>query len=177
MGDACISAVKDAYADGDLRDDELATVYSLDGACSAIIVGPGEVGDACSSDRDCDASRGLVCARKSSQDEGSCQEALLVGPGRDCAAERKVCGTGFYCDGEHCVEAKARGASCSFHGECDPGGFCNGEGICEAGRRVSEECSADLECSSGICHDFEDTQVCTDRIVLTRTDPACDDLR
>ena len=177
MGDDCLDAVDHAYADGDLRGEELVTVYSLGGACASIVVGAGRVSDPCSSDRDCDSLRGLVCARKSSQEHGTCQDPQLVGPGRDCESLRKVCSPGFYCDGTHCVEGKRRGESCSFHGECEPDGFCNADGVCEAGRSVSEECSADIECASGVCHPFEDTQVCTDRIVLSRTDPACDDLR
>jgi len=176
MGDDCIDAVKNAYADGDLQGEELTTVYSLGGACASIIVGPGRVGDACTDDRECDSLRGLVCARKSTQDQGTCQDPQQVGPGRDCESLRKVCSEGFYCDGSHCIEAKRQGESCTFNGECDPDAFCNADGSCEAGRSVSDECSEDIECSRGVCHAFEEVKVCTDRIVLSRSDPACDDL-
>ena len=177
MGDECLEAVDKAYADGDLQGEELATVYALAGACSSIVVGPGRVDDPCSTDRDCDSLRGLVCARKSTQDQGTCQDPQRVAPGRDCESLRKVCSEGFYCDGSHCIEAKRSGESCGFHAECDPDAFCNPDGVCEAGRKVSEACNEDVECSSGVCLEFEDTKSCTDRIVLSRSDPACDDLR
>jgi hypothetical protein len=33
-----------------------------------------------------------------------------------------------------------------------------------------------VQCSAGICYEFEGELTCTDRIVLSRAEPLCDDL-
>ena len=177
MGDACIAAVKAAYADGDLRGEELATVGRLSGPCASIIRGPKAKGESCSSTTECQASGGLTCVRKSDSAKGTCQVAEEVAGGRDCEAAQKTCAAGFYCDGENCLEAKDVGESCKIPEECGPDRFCSDDGECEAGRKTGAECTADDQCNTGICLDYEGKMVCTDRIVLTRSEPACNDLR
>ena len=176
-GGACIDAVKAAYQDGDLRGDELGVVFKLEGPCASIIKGPGAAGDDCDSDRDCNAPEGLVCVRKGSTEEGTCQKPVVVAAGRDCSGAAKVCDEGFYCNGENCIESKPSGRDCLLQEECASGLFCNQEGKCQAGRKVSESCESDLECQSGICLTDGDETVCTDRVVLARSEPICDTLR
>jgi hypothetical protein len=176
-GSACIDAVKAAYDDGDLRDAELATVFRLAGPCAAIVRGPGDMGDECSSTRDCNAPGGLMCVRKGSDKLGECQVPVEVAGGRDCSAANKVCGAGFYCDGNNCIEAKSAGRDCTNTEECTTGLFCNPTGKCEAGRGVSASCTDDIQCSTGICLGDADKMICTDRVVLARSEPVCDDLR
>ncbi|HTU62122.1 MAG TPA: hypothetical protein VMF89_26875 [Polyangiales bacterium] len=173
MGGACIDAVRAAYQDGDLRGTELSVVFNLSGPCALIVKGPGAVGDDCDDDSDCNAPDGLSCVRKSSDEEGTCQNPVTVGAGRDCSGAAQVCDEGFYCNGENCVEAKAAGRDCVQPDECDSGLFCSDAGKCEAGRNVSEACDTDVECESGICLE----EVCTDRVVLARSEPICDTLR
>jgi hypothetical protein len=55
--------------------------------------------------------------------------------------------------------------------------FCNAVGECEARLRVDTPCSADFECGSGVCHVFEGERICTDRVILARSEPLCEDLR
>jgi hypothetical protein len=177
MGGACIDAVRAAYQDGDLRGAELPVVFNLSGPCALIIKGPGAVGADCSDDSDCNAPDGLRCVRKSSDEDGTCQDPETVGAGRDCSGAAQICADGFYCNGENCVESKAAGRDCEHADECDSGLFCNQDGNCEAGRKVSEACDADEECQSGICLEDGEARVCTDRVVLSRSEPICDTLR
>lgn len=176
-GDACIDAVRAAYQDGDLRDEELGVVFNLSGPCAQIIKGPGDVGDDCTDTSDCNAPDGLTCVKKGTDDEGTCQKAVTVAAGRDCSEPEQVCAEGFYCDGENCVEAEAEGGDCSTHDQCASGLYCSQAGECEAGREVSETCSSDAECESGVCLADADGKVCTDRVVLARSEPICDTLR
>lgn len=176
-GDACIDAVRAAYEDGDLRDEELGVVFKLAGPCALIVKGPGAVGDDCDDDSDCNAPDGLSCVKKTTDEEGTCQKPVIVAAGRDCSEAAQVCADGFYCNGENCVEAKASGRDCSSQEECASGLFCSEEGECQAGREVSASCESDVECESGICLGDDDEKTCTDRIVLARSEPICDTLR
>lgn len=176
-GGACIDAVKSAYQDGDLRGDELPVVFNLSGPCALIVKGPGLMGDDCSDDSDCNAPDGFSCVRKSTDEDGTCQKPVVVGAGRDCSAAAEVCDKGFFCDGENCIESRDAGRDCTFPGECASGLFCNDDGKCEAGRKVSEACDADEECESGVCLEDGAATVCTDRVVLARSEPICDTLR
>lgn len=175
----CINAVHEAYADGDLRDDELATVLSLGAPCDMLIAGPQDQGESCKANSDCDAPAGYVCVKKATSETGSgtCQKPVPVGAGRDCSAAQKTCSDGFYCDGEHCIEGKKDGDSCTIHEECSAESFCNDDGKCVERLKVGSKCTADEQCTAGVCYEFEGEQVCTDRIVLSRTEPLCADLR
>jgi len=175
--DACISAVAAAYRDADLRGDELALVLRFGGPCARLLVGSSQAGDPCSESQDCDAARGYTCIKKATSNEGTCQIPQLVDPGRDCQAAAKTCSEGFFCDGENCIETLSEGDSCTIHEQCGADGFCNDAGQCEARHKVNDSCRSDLECVRGICADFEGRQVCTDRIVLSRADPICTNLR
>jgi hypothetical protein len=176
-GDACIEAVHKAYSDGDLKGNELVTVLSLGGACAQLIVGPQGDGDSCSSNQDCDQSDGLSCVKKSTAAKGTCAVAEEVEPGRSCSAAREMCSEDFYCDGKHCVEAKTDGDDCKIDEECGLAGFCNDDGACEERHDVDESCTADKQCKSGVCYAFEGDKVCTDRIVLARSETLCSSLR
>src|SRR4029077_16765067 len=111
--DACLGAVSDAYADASLRDEELATVLRLGAPCDQLLTGPKDRGESCTTRRDCDASSGFDCLKKGDASKGTCQIPEEVGGGRDCSAAQKVCTTGFYCDGDHCVEGKDVGEDCA----------------------------------------------------------------
>jgi hypothetical protein len=176
-GQVCIEAVRKAYADADLSGDELATVLSLGAPCDEVIVGPKDQGESCTKRTDCDASSGFDCVKKSGSTTGTCQEPVEVGAGRDCSAAQKVCAAGFYCDGEHCIEGKRDTEGCTIREECSASSFCNDAGKCEAQLKVRSACTADEQCSAGVCYLFDGERTCTDRIVLARSEPLCDNLR
>lgn len=176
-GSACLRAVSQAYADADLRDEELGVVLRLAEPCDAIIAGPGEAGDSCEEPRDCNLAAGLDCIKKAGSTEGVCRMPEVVGAGLDCEAEQKTCEAGFFCNGDNCVQARDPGEECTINEECGEEGFCNADGECEERFAVGEPCEEDIQCEAGVCYAFEDETVCTDLIRLSRSEPVCDDLR
>jgi hypothetical protein len=175
--DACLSAVGQAYRDADLRGDELALVLRFQGVCARLITGGGAQGDECTSSSDCDIARGYSCVRKADTGAGSCQIAEAVEPGRSCREPEEACEEGFFCDGRYCVEMLPLAESCSLHQQCGPEGFCDESGQCAERRAVNDSCQEDIECARGICSELGDEKVCTDRVVLSRSDPLCANLR
>jgi hypothetical protein len=175
-GDTCIDAVSAAYEDADLKGDELGTVLKLAQPCDKLNAGPKERGESCSMNSDCDAPAGYVCVMKSDQEKGSCEIPEETGAGRDCSAAQKTCPSGFYCNGENCVEAKDVGEKCTIQAECGDTGYCDKD-KCAARATVGSACNADYECAAGICYEFEGKKTCTDRIRLARAEPLCEDLR
>lgn len=175
-GDECIDAVSAAYEDADLRAAEIATVLRLGAPCDKLIVGVKERGESCAADGDCDAPGGYVCVMKSDKKTGTCEIPQEVGAGRDCSAAQKSCPSGFYCNGEYCVESRDVGAKCTIQGECGETGYCDA-GKCAERVEVDGDCSADHECASGICHEFIGEKTCTDRIRLAKAEPVCAELK
>ena len=176
MGDECIDAVKGAYKDGDLQDDELAIVLRLGPPCDQLLVGRGGEGDACVDNNDCDTSLLYACVHKADA-EGTCQIPEIIGAGRKCNQDQQTCEEGFYCNGSNCIETKIEDADCATQEECGVDGFCSDDGKCVARLAVGDPCTADLQCEEGICYDFEGEKVCTNRIRLSRSEPICDSLR
>ena len=173
QGDECLDAVKAAYKDGELDGDELALVLRLAEPCNELIVGPGEEGDACKENDDCDTSSGLQCVRKADSDDGLCEVPEVVGDGRACRAAQETCGPGFFCNGRNCIEALVVGDECTIQEQCGEAGFCGSDGLCAKRLATSSACSDDFECETGVC--FEDE--CTDFIRLAKSEPLCDNLR
>lgn len=175
--DACIDAVKAAYADTNLDAAELDTVLRLGPPCDQLVRGPRAASESCMSRLDCDGVDGYDCVFKGGQTTGSCQQPLVVQPGRDCSADSAVCTDGFYCNGSNCIEGAAAGEACTRNDQC-AAGFCGPDNVCVAGLVVNTECRLDAECASGLCYSLSDTErVCTDRVRLARTDPACENAR
>ncbi|HET6334325.1 MAG TPA: hypothetical protein VFG30_13975 [Polyangiales bacterium] len=177
MGQACIDAVKKAYEDADLTGDELKTVISLGDPCDKLIKGNKDEGEDCDANTDCDGPGGYVCIQHSDADTGTCQIPEVVGGGKDCSSEQKTCDEGFYCNGENCIESKDEGDDCTIQEQCGEAAFCNADKKCETKHKVSTACTSDLECDDGVCYEYEGEKTCTDRIVLGRREPLCEDLK
>jgi hypothetical protein len=173
----CISAVASAYRDADLRGPELELVLRLGGACERVVRGKLRAGEECKLSSECDRTRGYACVKKADSGAGSCQIPQVVSPGRDCSAPEKTCSSGFFCNGHNCVETLGAAAQCSIHEQCGDAGFCNDAGQCAERVAINDPCHADIECARGICSDFQGSEVCTDRVVLSRADPLCESLR
>jgi hypothetical protein len=174
-GDACLRAVRSAYADGDLSAAELRTVLRLDAPCDRLVRGPAGEGETCDSDQDCATPDGFVCVLKGGATAGTCQQPDEVQPGTSCAAAQQVCSEGFYCNGANCIAHLAAGAACTSNEECGPAARCLA-GTCDARLTVRASCTSDDECISGVCFQFDDGQRCTDRLPLSPSEPICDDL-
>jgi hypothetical protein len=175
--DGCIAAVAAAYRDADLSDDELAVVLRFGGPCARIVVGPSRAGGQCHKPTECDLAHGYTCVRKADSSAGTCQIAQVVEPGRDCRTAEKTCSSDFFCDGHNCIETLTSGEACTIHEQCGEDGFCNAAGQCETRHKVNDSCESDVECAHAICADFDGGRVCTDRVVLSRADPICTNLR
>lgn len=175
-GQACIDAVKAAYADADLTASELKVVLRLGSPCDKLIKGEKDKGESCAANAECDGPAGYVCIRHADASTGTCQIAESVGGGKDCSPKQKVCEVGFYCNGENCLEAKDAGDECTIQEQCGAAAFCNASGKCETKHKVSTECTSDRECGDGICYEFEGKKLCTDRVRLGRGEPVCEDL-
>jgi hypothetical protein len=173
--DACLNAVRDAYADADLTRDELDTVLSLGPPCDELAKGAALGGGDCEADEDCQTASGYRCVIKGGQQSGSCEVPVEVEPGLKCSEPEEVCTEGFFCNGNNCVEALAVSEACVNHAECGPAGFCL-EAACAMRFALNDECSQDEQCGSGICYDGP-TQSCVDRIRLSPAEPLCQQLR
>ncbi|HKP62248.1 MAG TPA: EB domain-containing protein [Polyangiales bacterium] len=176
FGDVCIDAVGAAYEDADLEDEEIATVLRLGEPCDKLIAGEKERGESCDSNTDCDAPAGYVCVMKSDKATGTCEIPQEVEAGRDCSAAQKTCPSGFFCNGDNCVESRDVGDACKIQEECGDTAYCD-KGKCAARVGVNGTCREDYECESGICYEYDGKKSCTDRIRLARAEPICEDLR
>jgi hypothetical protein len=176
QADACIGAIGAAYADADLNAAELKTVLRLAAPCDRLIRGPQEDSETCTERTDCDTAADFTCVIKGAQTQGRCAIPREVEAGRDCSADNAVCEAGFFCDGDNCIEQRAAGAACVRNEQCAEG-YCDGS-ECTAGLGIDTACTSDEQCASGFCFEFSSTsQVCTDRVRLSRTDPICRNLR
>lgn len=173
--DKCIEAVANAYSDADLTASELLTVRLLDEPCHQLSSGTRGEGQSCTMRDDCETAAGFDCVMKSDRMTGTCEVPEVVDPGEDCEADQQVCTEGFFCNGENCIAARDPGDPCMHHEECDDG-YCDADGTCAEGLSIREACEEDAQCAEGICFDFGDARECTDRIVLSRGVPICDDL-
>lgn len=176
-GQECLEAVADAYSDGDLSADELITVRALGAPCDQLSGGSRDEGETCVDHADCDTAAGFACVVKANRMTKTCQMPELVDPGERCRGAAQVCTTGFFCDGDNCIAARDPGEPCMHHEECGEDGFCDVDGECAERFEIGDPCDDDAQCRMGICYDFDDERMCTDRIVLTRSEPLCSDLR
>lgn len=182
--EACIGAVKAAYADADLTGAELEVVRSLGAPCDQLSKGVLQEGEICSQTAECNAAAGFRCITKLGAATGSCEKPELVMPAEACDLPNQVCGEGNYCNGDNCVVYKKVGRPCSGDYECTPEDRCvvpeaAEEGTCTARLGLSEVCSADADCSSHYCvRESGATEgECASKIRLSFSEPLCDDLK
>lgn len=174
----CLGAVGSAYADADLTGEELNTVMRLGVPCNRVVKGPIGKGGSCTQDADCDGPGGYLCVTKADGAQGTCQIPETVGAGLQCDAAQQICGAGFYCNGANCIAVKAVGQPCADDVECGEAALCTADGLCTARLAVSAPCTSDEQCLSGLCYDFGGSgATCVDRLRLSPSEPACQQLR
>jgi len=172
----CLSAVQNAYSDGKLEADEIATVRHRGEPCNHLVKGTQDKGESCTIDDDCDTVQNYLCVFKSGQ--GTCQIPTVVGAGKSCSASGAACAVGFYCGvDEACVESKSENDKCTDTFQCDTGLDCDG-GKCVA-RVDPTSCTQDADCTSNVCDIPSNTSTgrCVSRIILASTTGICEDLR
>lgn len=182
--DACIAAVKAAYADADLTAEEIQVVRYLGPPCDQLSKGLLDEGDDCAADEECNTAAGLHCIRKQDVVLGSCQTPQEVAAGDFCDEPSQVCAAGYYCNGENCVIFKKTNGACSADYECKPVDHCvieadADQGTCTPRLELNEACTADEDCQSGYCVSKSGSTEgeCASMIRLSRSEPLCDDLQ
>jgi hypothetical protein len=176
---ACITAVKAAYADATITDDELATLATTCG--TKIFSGPGAARAPCTTDYDCSSADGLACVIALGATDGKCLAPHEVKPSDACPNEADVCTKGFFCDGKSktCSPKAAEGQSCySLTLPCDDGLKCPDSPFasgCTAKAPAGAACSADADCAKGLCDKLQGSSEgnCTESVQLSTLDALC----
>jgi hypothetical protein len=182
----CLTAVKTAYADGDLSPEDIAIVIKLGAPCDQLSKGSVDEGDSCSSNDDCNTAGGLTCIIKLGAASGVCGTPEEVGGGESCEGDAEVCAKNFYCDGANCIAYKKTGKACDADYQCLPEDHCviavddtTGMGLCTLRADLNEACTQDDDCQSHYCPMAAGATEgqCAGTIRLSRTEPLCDTLR
>jgi hypothetical protein len=115
-----------------------------------------------------------------------------VGGGLKCSGDRQICAPGFYCDGQNCLAAHEAGEPCSVDIPCADAFKCEApegatpeadggvvESVCVERVGTGQACGKNEDCLSHICAMASEASdgVCASKIILSATDPICDDLR
>ncbi len=178
--EACIAAVEKAYADARLTPAEVAVVLDGDGACEFIEQTAAMEGGRCDEDTDCNGS--LRCKIPTGELTGVCIVADVVGGGLRCTESNQICDVGFYCNGMNCIARQNPGESCSPDVPCLEDLACEGlpgERVCISRGRLGATCTFDADCLSTICQKAAgaNTGLCANEIILSGTEPICENLR
>jgi hypothetical protein len=178
----CITAVKRAFKDAELDQSDLDLVLNLGGDCSHLIRGGSASGDTCTVASECNTVKGYSCVIKPGDTEGTCQLAKLQSAGQSCDALDELCIDGYYC-----VATAAGGGICGEQGQdndaCDDDSMCISTDLCDLDTNkcapkldVSDPCSANSQCKSGICLLTAAKPKCVNSVVLTPEASLCADL-
>ncbi len=165
---ACIEAVRAAYATASLTPAGKRTVLELGYPCDTLETEATDAG----SDAACDAT---VCRTG----------------GQTCGGIDEACVAGYYCDGTHCIEAPLAGqtccsgfASCAPETGCEVGLLCEGtEGTqtCVALRPQGASCTMDAQCAQApvplLCSSTTANGICVQALPLNANEPVCQKLR
>jgi hypothetical protein len=162
--EACIKAVSDAYATGQISANAHKAIVA---SCQEVFRAGAPLGSPCRVDTDCDASLGCYLTDVS---KGTCQKITPKAVGDDCGAVGDVCGTGLYCGADKaCIERQGPGADCSpVTRPCAEDLRCAlpdataTAGSCQARLAAGEECASDADCSAGFCALQGDRWRCAD---------------
>jgi hypothetical protein len=180
----CITAVGDAYADGDLTADELQVVTRLADPCHKLSTGTHADGESCDENDDCATVDGSVCIKKLGAAEGTCGVPEEVAAGEACDADNQVCDSTHYCNGENCVAYKKTDAACDADYVCKPGDRCviatdTTTGTCQTRMALNQACTSDDDCESLYCAIAEgDTEgKCASKLRLGINEPLCKNLQ
>jgi hypothetical protein len=170
----CVTQISVAYADAVLTKDELDSIAMI---CGKIFSGTGTQGATCSVDTDCEQSEGLACvlrptasaADAGGEATGTCQVPVVAMGGQSCSKAEVQCAGGLHCANKYCVDNGAITDGCNAELPCAAGLKCSTTGTCEATLDIGATCTADTDCSSGICS----AALCVPQITLAPSEPFC----
>lgn len=188
----CLDEVGEALNDGQLNPREYRVLMEFARPCDELLSGPGESGDACNAEIDCNSLKGFACVKKTGASDGECQKPDYVSGGRKCNTDNAVCEQGFFCDGTNCIAKLESGEACDAENPCadeficsaaGDGGVSRCVGKIEVGEKDENDqavrCASNNECASGLCSKVEDleTGLCVTAVVLTANATFCSSLR
>lgn len=183
LAKACLTAVKDAYADGKLTVAERNTVVRLGAPCDQLSKGPGIAGSDCQDNTDCDTTIGLRCLMPEASDAGTssfgtCEVPVIVGGGYPCTQPNQVCTEGFFCISGNCLAGKSLNDACSADQPCQTTFKCE-TSVCVSKADTGSSCSTDNDCKTDMCIKGvgSSTGVCANEEPLTVIDQFCENLR
>lgn len=184
QADACVRAVGDAYADGDLSAEELRIVLHLAAPCDRLSSGTSGDGEECAKNSDCNTAGGFTCIFKKGADTGVCGEPEVVGAAEECTGPKQVCAEGYYCNDNCVVYKKTDTGVCEGDYQCKPTDHCvptpedPDKSVCVERSITGEACQTDSDCASGICLPETETEsVCVSTVRLSRNEPLCEALK
>ena len=179
--EACIAAWQEVYADASVSAEQL---EEAEEACLETFYDElGILNMDCVYDHECDVMAGLTCVVKPGAASGTCQELDEVAGGYPCDDIDQLCITGFYCDPESnaCLARKGVGQSCDTEILCQESALCSApvDGTCEAKLANNEDCTADEQCTGGLCNKASGSAegVCAATIPLYQNGAVCDDFK
>jgi hypothetical protein len=160
---ACVDAVRTAYATATLTAAGKDTVLQLGYPCDTLEVEGTDSGTS------------------------GCGATVCKTGGQTCGGADEACVPGFYCNGTYCIESPGGGASCcvGFAGcaptiSCQVAYLCSGaEGAqtCIPRQDVSGSCTQDAECKQGLLCSAQTNGICVQTLPLNANEPVCQNLR
>ena len=159
----CVDAVKTAYASASLNAAGKDTVLQLGYPCDTLETEATDAGS-----------------------DSGCGAAVCRTGGQTCGGADEACVPGFYCDGAHCIESPAAGATCCITASCSPVITCQvtdrcagaeGSQTCVARSPALAVCTEDAECAQGLLCSSPTNGMCTQLLVLNVNESVCQNLR
>lgn len=176
-GDACVTSVQTAYADGKVTADEYKSIRTT---CDLAFSALRPVGYECKIDADCDLSAGLICTVAGGSKK--CEKPGTKGPGEDCS--QTACLPQYVCSADsRCVTGRDKGSKCTpITDECSAGLLCDNN-VCVDRYGTGTACVANEQCASGFCANVPDlsntmmpnynARLCLDALVYGTGAPLC----
>lgn len=171
----CIDAHTAAYMSGQI---DAGTFAAIEQQCLPALNQGGEAGATCSDDSGCDVGSGDFCVVHQGG-KGSCQVPQSVMPGGDCRDPAAQCSAGYFCEssGGYCViDPDQAGQACGPGVSCNTGFGCDTTTMtCAAQLPDASPCTADSDCSGGLCISVANGAQCVTSYVLAVGSPTCSD--
>ena len=176
--DACVTALTTVIADSKIKADELTTLAEK---CGPVFSLRKAAGLQCSSNFDCDSTKGLKCLT-SSAGTSTCVVPVDGEAGRSCDAAKTLCPEGFFCDPvvNKCNEQNGANAECyPQFDSCQPDFRCltsptdTTKTTCQPKTGLNQPCSSHEECQTGVCEPRVTGDACSNLIDISTQSPEC----
>ena len=187
--DDCLSKVSSAYSDDQVTPEEL---HDMAEACEHLFSGSRAVGQTCQAPYQCAPDGGATCVIPNGKTDGTCQVPVPKEAGDACGPADSVCAEGLFCTSSEphvCAKRYDVGQACSRSLLCKETLSCalasDDSGTCQEKAGIGSACHGDADCASDLCatvricqgDDCQVKQQCVGAIILTPSDPFCEQFR